>query len=184
METQQNLTRDKTRSILSQRAMKLAMTDSFQSKVTGEKIHVAAFIIGNEFFCIETIYISEIISVKEYTPLPGTPGFVKGIINVRGKIVAVLDPCEIFQVKHNEIIVATKIIILESSNHKNEFGIIVDSIEGTLEIMINEIEPAPQNLSSSGASFIREISTTGIIILDANTFISSPLLVVNHSNEH
>jgi len=170
------------KSILKNRARSLAMVPEDLS--AENCLHIAVFSIGNELFGIETVYIHAIIPLKECTPLPGAPSFVNGIINVRGQIMALFNPCEIFQIKRIDLPVSGKIMILESPDHQNIFGITVDSIDNTRRILLDAIKPIPQNISGSGTGFIRGISSSGIALLDAPAFISSSMLIVNQSVEH
>jgi len=171
----------KDENILHNRARKLAQPDIIFSDSEKERLHFAKFSIGNDSYCIETHFIKEIISVKEITPLPGVPSLVKGIINVRGRIIAVFNSYNIFQIKNNKNITSGKVIIIGSLEHQKEFGILADTIEGTLDIALNEINPAPQNLSGLGAVYIRGISQEGTIIIDALPLITSNELVINQS---
>ncbi len=175
----EELSKLEKKAILLKRAKKLAEIDHSTSDIVGEVIHLVKFSIGNELYGIETDYIHEILSVKEITRLPGVPSFVEGIINVRGQIMSVFNSYEIFQIKNNELKRSDKIIILSSINHQIQFGISVDMIHGTTDFALNEMRPIPLNLLGNGASYIRGISSGGIIILDALEMLNTPKLIIN-----
>ena len=75
--------------VLKERATALAREE--KEEKTGQSVEIVVFILATERYGLETSYIEEVWPLKDFTPLPGTPAFVLGIINVRGRIVSVVD---------------------------------------------------------------------------------------------
>ena len=77
--------------LLKARARKLAQ-EEIKADSDLEILDVIVFCLASETYGIESAYVREVYPLKDFTPLPGTPPFVLGIINVRGQIISVVDP--------------------------------------------------------------------------------------------
>ena len=113
--------------LLKARARKLAR-DNAKEKPAGESIEVVEFLLAYETYGIESSYVREICPLKELTPVPCTPPFVLGIINVRGQIISVIDMKIFFDLPEHGLTDLNKVIIVH--DEKMEFGILADSILG------------------------------------------------------
>ena len=114
------------------------------------------FRLKNESYGIEVLKIREIIRLQPITPVPQMPPFIKGVLNLRGKIIPVIDlrlkfnlP-DITNADHNCIIV----VKIESSRVSTQIGLIVDAVEEVINIGLNEIEPAPDFGTALDTAFI------------------------------
>ncbi len=86
------------------------------------------FLLTHENYGIESVYVREVHPLKELTPLPCTPSFVLGIINVRGQILSVIDLKKFFDLPAQEPTSLNKVIIFH--NNRIEFGILADAVIG------------------------------------------------------
>lgn len=104
------------------------------------------FILGNEMFAIGILSIREIIEYGQVTQVPMTPPFIRGVINLRGAVVPVLDLAVRFGRSPRDITRRTCIVIVEVASAKGtqEMGIVVDAVSEVLEIPLAEIEPPPE----------------------------------------
>jgi len=103
------------------------------------------FNLMDEFYGINVDWILQIIAIPDITQIPKTPQFVKGVINLRGKIVPVIDLRLRFQLPEQEYNDRTSIVILKFQVDKGEIfiGIIVDRVIEVLDIHSSEIEETP-----------------------------------------
>lgn len=103
------------------------------------------FSLGDEEYGIGILQVKEIIGMMSITSVPRTPNFVKGVINLRGKVIPVVDLRLRFSMKEAEYTERTCIIVVEIIGNTGEFviGIVVDSVSEVLNINGDEIEPAP-----------------------------------------
>lgn len=92
----------------------------------------------------------EVYPIKELTPLPCTPSFVLGIINVRGQILTVIDLRRFFDLPIKGLTDLNKVIVIE--HHEGELGVLADAILGVRSLCSSEIRPAPSTLTG-----VREI---------------------------
>ena len=120
---------------------------------------------------IEISYITEIIGVQDITSVPNTHGYVKGIINLRGTIVPIIDMRLRFGMQEIEYTDRTCIIVLSMDNMS--IGLIVDEVQEVSDISDSNMQPPPHNSASNIADskFVKAIGTveTGIKqLLDIN----------------
>jgi|SRR5579885_3695678 len=109
-----NETDKRKREILEERARALAVEPREDDAQT-QTLEVVQFMISNEKYGIETAFVREIFPLKDYTPLPCTPSYVLGIINVRGEIITVVDLKKFFELAEGGITELNKVVILQSS---------------------------------------------------------------------
>ncbi|VAX37814.1 Positive regulator of CheA protein activity (CheW) [hydrothermal vent metagenome] len=131
-----------------------------------------SFRIGKEEFGVEILRVREIIGVIDVTPLPQTPDYVKGVINLRGKIIPVIELRTKFGLDAKEYTEETCIIVVEVSDGGEEhfhMGVIVDSVSEVLDIHRDHIEPAPRFGNSLNTSYIfgmGKVNNQVLILLD------------------
>jgi purine-binding chemotaxis protein CheW len=131
-----------------------------------------SFQIGNETYGIEISYVIEIVSIQPVTFVPQVPEYVKGIINLRGKVVPVIDIRLKFSKPARDYDERTSIIILEVKDIV--IGIIIDRVSDVLNISDERLVDAPNLKNSEQSTFVKKIAThgdTAILILDSEKLI-------------
>lgn len=106
------------------------------------------FTLADEEYGIGILKVREIIGIMPITPVPQTPGFVKGVINLRGKVIPVLDLRLKFGMSEKEYNERTTIIVVEiagssGSSGTVSIGIVVDSVSEVINIQESEVEDTP-----------------------------------------
>lgn len=117
------------------------------------------FIIKNEEFGVKIAYVREIIGIQGITEVPDSPMFVRGVINLRGKVIPVVDVRLRFGMDAREYDERTCIIVL--SFEELVTGIVVDTVNEVLNIPAEEIDPAPDMCMHSGNGFIQGMAKVG-----------------------
>ncbi len=159
--------------ILEARAEVLAReTEDVKDK---DSVEIVEFLLADEHYGIESRYIREVCPIKDYTPLPGTPAFVLGLINVRGQIVSVIDIKKFFDMPDKGISDLNKTIIIH--NDTMEFGILADEILGVRNVALSEVQPPP-TLTGVRGEYLSGITRGQIVILDANRLLEDGNIVV------
>src|ERR1035437_2704679 len=100
-----------TRELLKTRATEMA-TEPEQKKGFSPIVQLITFSLGAETYGLEAAFVQEIYPLKDFTPLPGVPAFILGIINVRGQIIPVIDLKKLFTLPEQGITELNKVIIL------------------------------------------------------------------------
>ncbi len=132
------------------------------------------FILGNEEYGIEILKVQEIRSYEAVTKIANTPDFIKGVINLRGSIVPIIDlrmRFNLSQVEYNEF---TVVIILNLGNRI--MGIVVDGVSDVLELKNSEISPVPELVSSIDTKYLLGLGTADdrmLILVDIEQLMSS-----------
>lgn len=120
------------------------------------------FELGGETYGLEILKVQEIISMQEITKVPRTPEYVKGVINLRGKVIPVIDLRTKFEMQEVEATRDTCIIIVQVQRGETSviIGVIVDKVSEVLEISGEEIEPPPALGTHVDTQFILGMAKT------------------------
>jgi purine-binding chemotaxis protein CheW len=132
------------------------------------------FILGDEVYGIEILKVREIIKLMDITTVPRTPDYLKGVINLRGKVIPIVDLRSKFTMPEIEHTQETCIIVVEVN--KTSIGIIVDSVSEVSNINSEEIEDAPHLGQDIDTNFILGLGKTKeriVILLDIELVLSS-----------
>jgi len=132
------------------------------------------FICGEEVYGIEILKVREIIKLMDITTVPRTPDYLKGVINLRGKVIPIINLRSKFSMPEIEHTQETCIIVVEVN--KTSIGIIVDSVSEVSNIKGGEIEEAPQLGQDVDTNFILGLGKTKeriVILLDIEKVLSS-----------
>lgn len=139
-----------------------------------KKNQVVSFRIGRELFGVYIHIVQEIVRVPEITPVPEMPGFVEGVINLRGKIVSIIDLSKRLKIESSTRTKASRILIVEVE--KKTVGLLVDAVTEILRIPPESIEPAPDIVTSVGAEYIMGVGKLPdklIILLDLKNILKT-----------
>jgi purine-binding chemotaxis protein CheW len=129
------------------------------------------FQLSGEMYAVGILNVKEIIEYGQLTEIPMMPAFIRGVINLRGSVVPVVDLSARFGHAQSEVGKRTCIVIVEVSqgDDKHDLGIMVDAVSEVLEVSSADIEPAPAFGAKIRADFIdgmAKISGKFVIILD------------------
>lgn len=135
------------------------------------------FTLGSEMFAVGTLSVKEIIEYGQLTEVPMMPSFIRGVINLRGAVVPVIDLSARFGRAATEITRRTCIVIIEvpSGEDKQDIGVVVDSVSEVLEIPAGDIEPPPAFGAKIRTDFIYgmgKVAGKFVILLDVGKVLS------------
>ncbi|MEQ8172892.1 MAG: chemotaxis protein CheW [Candidatus Eremiobacterota bacterium] len=173
------LTEEEKKDILIKRAEILAR-DIFAER-EGERTQIVEFMLAGEKYGIEAIYVREIFPLKDLTPIPCTPSFITGVINVRHEIVSVMDIKKFFNLPECGITELNRVIILKTDDM--EVGILADSITGVTGVDIDGLQTSMPGLTDIGTEYLKGIVEGPLIILDGGKILSDKKLIVSEEVE-
>ena len=124
-----------------------------------QKDRYLTFIIGNECYGIEIRYVTEIIGIQAITEIPELPEYVRGIINLRGKIIPVIDVRIRFKKEVKDYNDRTCVIVVDIKDIS--IGLIVDLVAEVLTIPEQDIVDPPQVNKMTGSRYIKKIGKVG-----------------------
>jgi purine-binding chemotaxis protein CheW len=120
-----------------------------------QKDKYLAFHLAGEEFGIEIQYVTEIIGIQAITPIPEMPDFIKGVINLRGMVVPVMDVRSRFRLPFREYDARTCIIVVDIND--TAVGLVVDAVREVMDIPESQVELPPKMKGKNGRSFIKSI---------------------------
>ncbi|MDQ5985203.1 MAG: Chemotaxis protein CheW [Syntrophus sp. SKADARSKE-3] len=143
-----------------------------------ETTQYLTFKLSDEIFAVDVAKVREILDYTPATKVPNTPEFMRGVINVRGNVVPVMDMRLKFGLSSTEKTVDTCIIVMEIvvEEDKTTLGALVDSVQEVFELEASQIEPPPRIGTRWRTEFIRGIGKRNnelIIILDTDKVFSN-----------
>ncbi|MBN8763307.1 MAG: chemotaxis protein CheW [Thiobacillus sp. 63-78] len=135
------------------------------------------FMLGGETFAIGILAIKEIIEYGNLTEVPMMPDYIRGVINLRGSVVPVVDLSTRFGRKSTQLTRRTCIVIIEvaSDQETQVVGVVVDAVNEVLEIAQDQIEPPPAFGAKIRTDFIRgmgKVDGKFVIILNVGNVLS------------
>lgn len=151
------------------------------SQRAADALQVVEFRLANERYAVEQQFVREVYPLKDLTPLPCTPAFVLGIINVRGQILPVLDVKKFFDLPNAGITDLHMVIIVHAQNV--ELGILADAVAGVRSIPQEVIQPSLPTLTGIRAAYLKGITNEHVTILDVPSVLDDPKIVVNEEVE-
>jgi purine-binding chemotaxis protein CheW len=121
-----------------------------------------SFIIGNEQYGIEIRYVTEIVGIQDITEIPELPEYVRGIINLRGKIIPVIDMRLRFKKVFKEYDDRTCVIVVDF--REKNIGLIVDRVSEVFTLSEEEVEPVRGESVICGNRYIKEIGKVNNVV--------------------
>lgn len=161
--------------ILQARTLALAQEPSLK-EAADEGIEVVEFMLAYERYAVESRYVREVNYLESLTPLPCTPAFVLGIVNLRGEIIPVIDLKKFFDLPEKGLTDLDKIIVLQSG--KILFGILADAIVGVRRILLTHIQPSLPTLTGVRKNYLKGVTPERLVVLDAEKLLTDENIIV------
>lgn len=161
---------------LKNRAIAMAQEPG-QKRTASATIGVITFTMAAETYAIESVFVREVYPLKDFTPLPGVPSYIFGIINVRGQILPVVDLKKFFNLPEKGLGDLNRVIIL--CDDQMEFGILADIVHSTQEIEREDILTVPPTVTGIGEEYLKGVTKERLMILNAKRLLYDKSIVVN-----
>ena len=140
-------------------------------------IEVVEFELGGERYGIRLARVSEVCALRELTPVPCTPAFVLGIINLRGEIHTIIDLRKFFDLPETGITELNHILIVNDPAMR--LGILADAIRGVRTIAVDELQPSLPARTGVRADYVRGVTGDGLVVLDVARILGDERIVVS-----
>lgn len=137
-----------------------------------QKDKYLTFHLGKETYGIEIYYVIEIVGIQKITEVPDMPEFVKGVINLRGQVIPVMDVRTRFKMAPREYNDRTCVVVVSVDD--TDIGLVVDTVDEVADIPEADISPPPKIGKSASSRYIKGMGKTGEdvkIILDVNKLL-------------
>jgi purine-binding chemotaxis protein CheW len=147
----------------------------------GERLEVVEFLLASERYAIEASYLREVCPLRDFTPLPGTPPFVLGLVNVRGELLSVVDLKKFFELPERGLTDLNKVIVVRAGSM--ELGILADRVVGMKSLSLGEMQAPLPTLTGLRAEYLRGIGKDRLILIDAEKILFDRTIVVQEQAE-
>ena len=174
------LSPEQAKAVLDERARALARVPPTAPKAS-EVLEIATFALGNESYGVETRYVREVLRLADYTPMPGAPAFLVGVLNLRGEILALIDLRPFFGVPARGLTDLARVLVL--GDGRAEFGVLADAAREVITLGMEEIHPAPDSAGGVGREYLRGVTGDALIVLDGAALLRDGRLFVDQGEE-
>ncbi|HVB47503.1 MAG TPA: chemotaxis protein CheW [Burkholderiales bacterium] len=140
------------------------------------RLEIVEFQLSGERYAFESRYVREVHPLENLTPLPCTPAFVLGIVNLRGEILSVIDLRKFFELPEKGLTDLNRVIVLEAQGMV--FGVLADAIAGTRRIAPAELQPSLPTLSGVREAYLKGVTADRMVLLDAARLLADERIVV------
>jgi purine-binding chemotaxis protein CheW len=168
------------RQILRARAQALARPLE-QAPAALTLLEVLEFRLAQECYALEARYVREVCPLKDLTPLPCTPPFVLGIVNVRGRILPVFDLKKFFDLPEQGVTDLHRIVVIGGNGI--ELGLLVDAAEGVRSIPVDSLQASLATFTGIRGEYLKGVTAERLVVLDAARILANPNIIVHEEVE-
>ncbi|HEY4367707.1 MAG TPA: chemotaxis protein CheW [Steroidobacteraceae bacterium] len=166
---------DDPQSVLRARAKALAQMP--QSTPAPESmLELVEFSLAQERYAIETRYVQEVHPLRELTALPGTPPFMLGIVNIRGRILPVFDLKKFFDLPEQGLTDLHRIIFVR--DNEVELGLLADVVVGVRSLSVDRLQPSLPTLTGIRAHYLKGVTDERLVVLDLGHVLADPKILI------
>jgi purine-binding chemotaxis protein CheW len=176
LEAERSAGTDEANAILKSRARALAEPQLPETS-DEDYAEVLEFLLAGETYAVETSFIRETFPLTDFTPLFCTPSFVTGIINVRGRIVSIVDLRRFFDLPIVGLSNLNRVILVRDESM--EFGILADGITGISSLPLHGLQPSLPTLTGIREELTRGVTGERLVLLDMGKILADRRLVVH-----
>lgn len=149
--------------------------------LSSESRQFLTFILANEEYALDILRVQEIRGWMPVTRIPGSPDYMKGVLNLRGEIIPIIDLRERFGFERRDYSKTTVVVVvwIKSAERQRSMGLVVDAVADTYNISNQEIAPAPMMGDGIEPKFIEALATVDekmVILLDIDYLLNSDAL--------
>jgi len=162
--------------ILRERASELAKP-VVENSVIGKTMEGLCLLLSDEQYIIDSKYVVEVLPLTELTTLPCTPPFILGIINVRGRILSVVNLKNFLNLPDKGITNLNRVIVVK--NNLIELGVLADEVVESKIILIDELQQNLSTLNQSQKEYLLGVTPDFSVVFHIEKFLSDEKIIVN-----
>ncbi len=166
---------ERARCILEERARAAARPPAKEDDA--ERLEILHFSLAGETYGVETCHVSEACRLRDLTALPCTPSFVAGVMNLRGRIIEVVDLRKFFGLPAPGLTELNRVIVLRSGD--DELGLLADSIDGVRPVDASELQEGLPTLTGIRERFLKGVTGRMLAVLDGGRLLADAGLKVD-----
>lgn len=143
---------------------------------SGDTLDVVQFYLASETYGVEVSHVREVAPLQTFTPLPCTPPFVLGIINLHGQLLSVIDLKPLFALPARGLTDRQTVIVLQAA--RTAVGLLADVILGVRSIPLESLQTSPPTLTGRRAAYLKGVTHEALVLLDTAKLLADPTLRV------
>lgn len=144
-------------------------------------LELLEFRLARERYAVETRYVQEVHPLRELTPLPGTPPFLRGIVNVRSRMLPVLDLKKFFGLPEQGLTDLHRIILVRGNDL--ELGLLADVVTSVRSVAADSLQPTLPTLTGIRAEYLKGVTDERLVVLDLERVLADPKIIVHDEVE-
>ena len=155
-------------------ASELLKKSDTNGNIATKELQLVSFRVGSEDFGVDILQVQEINRMVEITGVPQAPPFIEGVINLRSKVVPIINLRRRFNIETKEPDKNTRIVVVDINGDK--LGLIVDAVSEVLRLSVDSIEPPPELVTGVNSEYIKGVARLEnrlLIFLDLSKVIST-----------
>lgn len=160
--------------VFQERARRLARPP--EEDLAGETTQVVVFALGQESYAVEAAFVETIVPLERITPVPCTPDFVVGVINLRGRILSVIDLHRFLGQTPIPRDSETQVIAVRAAGL--EVGILANQVRDVQPLLLEDLRPALPTASSKAAAYTRGLTPGMVVFLDLQALLKDERIIV------
>jgi purine-binding chemotaxis protein CheW len=168
------LSPEEVQHILQERARVLAQIPPAEER--GATAQVVMFTLGQEVYGIEATYVENIYPLEELTPVPCTPDFVLGVVNLRGRILSVIDLHRFLGLEGIHIDEETQVMAVSAAGL--EIGLLANEVRAVVALPLEKLTPALPTTARVAAEYTRGVTPEMVVLLDLEALLRDRRMIV------
>jgi purine-binding chemotaxis protein CheW len=170
------LTVEQFRKVLRDRARNLAQEEEKDELSDADAVHVLQFVLGSELYAFEGNFVREVRVAMDVTPIPCTPTFVSGVVNLRGEIVTVLDTKLLLGLSSTNKTLQ-KLVIVRTT--QGQVAFLIDDVVGVAPVSRKELQGPLATMPTEQARRVSGLTGGPMVLIDVEALMSDPRIVVD-----
>ena len=166
--------------LLRQRRQALARVPE-QAVDAADVLELVEFRLAEERYALETRHVQEVHPLRDLTPLPCTPVFVLGLINLRSQLLPVIDIRKLLELPERGITDLHRVLVLRSGD--TEFGLLADTVEEVFTLPRSALQRSLPTLHGIRADYLLGVTAESLVVLDGARLLADPRIVVDEEVE-
>ena len=162
--------------ILRVRAQVLAREDKPENPGL-KSLEVMEFRLAHEAYAVETRWVEEVYPFKDLTLLPHTPAFIRGVVNVRGRILPVFDLKRFFDLPEKGLTDLHRIIVVRGQDQ--QLGLLADVIVGIRGVPLDSLQSSLPTLTGIRGDYLKGVNVERLVVLDLARILADPKIIVH-----
>lgn len=168
-------TPERNRAILKSRAQRIARAP--EKRHSTADLELVEFLVAGERYAVESRHVREVLRLRNLTPVPCTPPFVRGVVNLRGQIVPVVDLRRFFDLPDPGITDLNRVIVIRDETR--ELGLLADRVLGIRALATNLLQPGLPTLTDIRETYLRGVTADRLIVLNPARLLTEKSLTVH-----